>query len=653
MRLALSACLAALLAVAGAGAAVQIVDDSPGAGFRLSGTLTAPRAALAKGSIRLVFEQRDARNYSYLNLAGEQARFHRVVNGVDTPVGVGGPIYRGQAGDQLPFALHRLDWQTTFLCNHVVSARAEDAGPAGGGAGYEVNGAGLSVTAPEAQPTEDIFLADDFMRAGEETGGWTTVTGKWENNQQGSKSSRSANAFSYRSVGDAPALTVVGYPFWSDYSTQVAVRCDGSGAVGLAAGFADEKNYVRLRWTSARQPDGGTCRLQRVLDGQVTDLTPPLPGGFREKVWYKLQLAVAGGKVLGWIDDVPLFEVAEPTGGEGKVGLWTEPGEEHDPLGGALFDDLVVRSWPYFGEDFVVPSQGRWEAVGAPWQLGTGGFGAAPADGLLLAGPADWSEVCFEADAQAERGAVGVVVHRTAQGGYYALRAGRDEVALVKVAGGKATVLDRAAPGVAPGKPHRLALEWEDGLLRGRVDGQERLESFDLEFPAGRCGLLAEGSAGARFTTIRARFRPTFYNPPPTVPEEFAKDPYMTEWASPGAAWVKVDNSPVRWHKGFFYGDRKIRFTVPGFGTQAGQAQIILGAPDTTTQDAWRLVVGLATAEPKLTLRLLHGEQVLGEAKPAVQSDQPAVVFELRGRFLLVWVDDQCVLSCKVTGDNP
>lgn len=631
-------------------AAIQIVEPDLGAGYRFSGTLTAPREALTKGEARLVFDYHDPQNTYYLKLTSDRAEFHRVLNGQDEAIGTAGPVYRGSAA-ALPFSLQRVAWGMTFFCNQVAAARAEDRSLEPGSVGYDLRGDGLAVTGAQVQPTEDIYFADDFMRADEQFGGWAPLFGQWANNQQGSKSSRSANAFSFRSGSESPALAAAGYPFWTDYCVQAAVRCDGHGAVGLAVGVVDEQHYLRLRWTSRRQADGGTCRLQRVFRGKVTDLGPAIPGGFRDKVWYKLQVALSGGKLLAWIDDTPLFEVTEPALGEGRVGLWSEPGPgDAEETGGALFDDVIVRSWPYFADDFLVSSSHRWVPRGDAWQLGTGedGVAAAPTTGWLLAGADDWSQVDWQARAQATSGALGLLLNASLDGNGYGLRAAVEKLELVRYDHGSPTVLSHTTPGLPAGQPHRLAMSLNDGLLRVKVDGVYRLEAFDLSYTHGRCGLLAESSQGAWFDQVRGRFAPSFYRLPPALPAEFEIDPYMTDWASPGAAWVKVPDSDARWHKGFFYGDRTVKFEVPGVGSQTGKVQIILGASSTTAPDAWRLEMVLAKDDPKLTLRLLRGDQLLAEAMPKNPSEQPKVVFELRGRYLLVWVDGTAVLTYAV-----
>jgi hypothetical protein len=629
------------------GSGVQLVEGDGSQSYRVSGVLTAPVAALATGEARIVFDYQDARNYCAVRLAREQAQFERVKDGKAQPLGVAGTLRRGTPPEVLNFSLQRGEWAMAFVCNQVVAARAEDRGLPPGRIGHLLQGAGLEMTKLSApQAIEEIYFADDFMRADENLGGWEVALGKWQNNQQGSKTSRSANAFSFRSLGEGPSLAVHGQPFDREYVVQAAVRCDNDGAVGLAVGCQDPNHYYRLRWTAAGHADGGACRLQRVFGGKVIDLAPPVPGGFRPKVWYKLQLALAGGWLYGWIDDTPLFEVAAQCFAEGKVGLYTEPGREDDAeTAGALFDDVIQRSWPLFSDDFLAPAAGRWTAVGAPWELKTGrdGGAVAPVTGLLV-GPAAWEDPTFEADVTYASGTVGLVVGRQPDGRGYGLLMRSDSAQIVRFeAGGKRTVLATAAKGIAQGETHRLTLSADSGLLQASVDGAPVLDALDLGCEAGACGLLCEQAGGARFGRVRARFRPTFFMPAPTLPADFVQDRYMTSWASPGAAWTQVEGSSARWHKGFFYGDRRLHFQIPGVGKQEGKIVVALCAKDTAATDGVRVTLALTKESKEIGLAVVEGDKPRGEAKVKVEGETPDVVVELRGRHVVVQFDGKVV----------
>jgi hypothetical protein len=642
--------------------AVTFVGATSEVNYRVAGAIVASPAALAGGEARLLFDYQSPESHYELRLAGEQAQFYRVKGGQSVPLGQSGKVRREAGSAKLAFSLQRRDWEMLFICNKVVCARAEDRSIAPGKVGWSVKGEGLSIEGVgPPQPVEELFFTDDFMRTGDQLGGWQALSGKWAINQQGSRASRSAKAFTYRSLGGGECLTVHGKPFDCDYVAQCAVRCDNDGAVGLAVGVQDAGNYYRLKWTSAESADGGTLRLQRVLDGQVTDLTPAIPGGFQPRVWYKLQLTLAGGWVYGWIDDVPQFEVAAPGFAEGLIGLWSIPGpNEEEQTAGANFDAVVERAFPLLVDDFTRPAAGRWTAVGPAWDLRYGnqgpagaGLAAAPAGGQLLCGGDSWQNASFETDVSYSGGTVGLVACRQPDGQAYAALVTPDHAQLARLGGGAPQILASVNRGLPTGSWRRLGLSAEDGLLRLSLDGELVLDAYDNKFSQGPCGLLTDGAKGAVFTNVRAQFRPTNYTLPPTLPAEFVTDRYMTTWASPGAAWIGVEGSGARWHKGYFYGDRKVHFQIPGVGQQEGKVTVSLGAKDTTALDGYRLVVTLKKGKQELGLSLLYGDRGLGSATAAADNDTPEVDFELRGHFVLVLVGGKVVLAQRLIEEKP
>lgn len=650
---ALAALVLALSALGAQTPAVQLKDAEGSANFQVAGVVTGSVAALAAGEVRLVFDYQDASNYYYLGLLRDYAQFYRLRDNQSLALGVGGTLRREKGSDELKISLQRSDWGLAAVCNKVVVARAEGRTWPGGKLGTWVRGDGLSATLKDPQSLEDIFFSDDFMRTGENFGGWEFAEGKWQNNQQGTKTSRSANAFTFRSVGGAPLVAAHGHAFDRDYVVQCAMRCDNNGAVGLVVGYQDDANYYRLRWSAADAADGGTCRLQRVFGGKVTDLTPALPGGFQARTWYKLALSLAGGYIYGWIDDVPLFEVAAQAFGEGKIGLYSEPGNNEDVTNaGATFDDVVERSWPLFADDFTAPSQNRWG--GANWKLApavSGGQAIAPAGGQLLCGTTDWQDTTFEADATCASGNVGLVSCRQPGKGY-GLLAGPAGCQLVRFDGEQRVVLAKSAKALTAGATHRLSLSVDAGLLRAGWDGETVLEAFDQTTPAGPCGLWTEGSTGASFARVRCLFRPASYQLPPFLPPDFVQDRYMTAWASPSAAWIQESGTGPRWHKGFFYGDRKVHFSIPAVKTQEGKVTIALGASSTGNLDGYVLTVTLAKGAD-VALALSQGKTALREAKAKPEGEAAEVVFELRGKVVLVAVDGKVVLSQSVSEEKP
>lgn len=628
------------------------VDGQAGYEYRWTPVVSASPAALAAGAVRLLLDWQDADNTYYLDLRGDQATFGLRQGGVERQIGVGGPIRRGLGGDTLNLSIQRAEGSWALYVNHVRAAAAEGRAWDGGQCGWQIAGEGVGVQAGVLQNLEELFFADDFMRTDEQLGGWTTALGAWENNQQGSKVSRSANAFSFRSVGGETCLVTHGNAYDRDYRAQVAVASESSGAVGLVVGYQDPNNYYLLRLTSASHPDGGTARLVRVFEGQRVDLTPAVPGGYQPDTWYQLELLLAGGWLRAWIDQRPLFEVAAQCFGEGLVGLYSEAavGETaSDAHAGALFDDVIQRSWPLFEDAFVDHAHNaRWGAPGG-WEQTTRGDGltalALPATGEATFGAESWYDPTVSADFWAQSGAVGLALGEAR----YRVWLDAGEVRLEGSDGG---VVARAPFARGGEGPWRLEVTADAGLLRVSVDGREALTSWVGAPVEGRAALLSAGAAGAAVSDVRAGFRPAWFSLPPALPAEFVEDRYMTTWAAPGAAWVRVPDSPLRWHKGFFFGDREVNLTVPEIGQQAGTVTIYLGAGESDTPTGYAVEVSLQRDSQQLGLRVLRdGTEVA--AGQAETGDQAALGIALRGGFVVVTVDGTAALSYALPQTNP
>lgn len=134
------------------------------------------------------------------------------------------------------------------------------------------------------------------------------------------------------------ALIVAGYPFWSDYSVECAVRSLGRGEVGLASCVQDADNCLLFTWSADRSPhDLGALRLIRRAGGRAQTLATR-PGGFAPEQPYRLRIAVSGTHVRACVDDVPVLEATVPDVTWGQAGLYAA-----DSLG-AFFDDVRIVS---------------------------------------------------------------------------------------------------------------------------------------------------------------------------------------------------------------------------------------------------------------------------------------------------------------------
>ena len=147
---------------------------------------------------------------------------------------------------------------------------------------------------------------------------------------------------------------------------------------------------------------------------------------------------------------------------------------------------------------------------------------------------------------------------------------------LLKVEGGKQTVLATAPGGYLPGQWYRLAVDTTLDGVRVLVDGQERLTAGGVTPFRGGIGLYAEGINPAVFddvtvyghavkTDLLAEHQQAHLS------ERFTEDHKgMGEWASAGSNWMPLFGAPgFRSHKLDFYGDHWITVPIPALGHSA------------------------------------------------------------------------------------
>ncbi|MBD3176780.1 MAG: hypothetical protein GF320_16500, partial [Armatimonadia bacterium] len=136
------------------------------------------------------------------------------------------------------------------------------------------------------------------------------------------------------------AMATTGYPFWTDYYVESAIRSEGASAIGLVAlcesapAEGTSGNFIAARWTSQMDlsPDGDKLQIVKVADG-VQEVLAEAGGGFVPMQWYRLRLAV-GEDITVSIDGREALSIPNDSGyGRGRLGLYSEG------FGGARFDD--------------------------------------------------------------------------------------------------------------------------------------------------------------------------------------------------------------------------------------------------------------------------------------------------------------------------
>ncbi len=476
------------------------------------------------------------------------------------------------------------------------------------------------------QPIEPIKFDDDFMRVASEVAlkdalsnpragvringlqlqesiwsvaaGRFATTGLTENAE--ALVAQSANPFAFRPLDLGANCALSGRPFWSDYSAQVSVQPQGASEIGLLVYAQNAKNYLGMFWSDKSGP-----QLRAVVDGKVTilDNAPNFPP-FETHQWNRLRLDVAGVALRGFIDDAEVLRARTGLFGRGQVGLWAKlPRIGDEKKGeGALFDDAAVRSALDFSDDFGKIVPGRWTTIAGGWNL----VGAArPRDArgaYAVMGESDWTGYRATANLRVPQGgAAGLLIHHVAGKGAYWLRVtgtkaklpGAGKAQIVLIGNGKTKVLGEKSLGNrADNSKGHWSFGDENGYISAKLDDELIVDAFDVSLKVGRAGITAQNGTGLSPSQTVAELD-DFAVEFPENASKWAKVPDLYEvetqaetmggWSTPQGFWVARpgDAKPAAgtipaggtipnltptnavWHKGEFFGEEDVNFTLP------------------------------------------------------------------------------------------
>lgn len=551
-----------------------------------------------------------------------------------------------------------------------VIMEAEDARWPEGKIGYSGGFSDIRV-----QPIESISFADDFMRdakavlvkqaAGSETI-WRAVKGSWatsgltENEQ--AQVQQTTNPFIFKSTAADINMAVAGKPFWSDYTAEVSVKPEGAAEIGLAIYVQDDKNYLLMHWTQ-----NGALQLRAIIDGK-TRVLDEHPGGFDQNQWYRLKFSASAGVLRAWLDDNEVLRARTGLLGRGAVALYAKsPTKEAS----AVFDDVQVKSEEDFLDDFTKPVAGRWQTTSGAWSMRDGARPADARGAFAVMGESTWNDYLASADITLPAdGAAGLVLHQVRGKGAYWLRfagsksklpyAGKAQIVLM--AGPKDTVIGESRIGSQfDGKQTRWNFSAERGYLRASANDKRLVDAFNEEHAAGRPGIFAQN--GATGKPVTSEFEVSFPRARATwakVPDLYTEGPQpltMGGWSTPEGFWLtssmrtgalveagsaKPQAGETLWHKGRFWGEDSVKFTLPAI--EAGKSLDLMfaavpakgGAAFTDTA----MKLSFKVDGDKLSTDLLKGKAALGhgETKIVGAANTQSVEVERRGSFVIVRV---------------
>jgi len=617
------------------------------------------------GNLVVAFDYLDDKNHYLLEIAPKNIALHVVVSGNRRFLGTTPAAWAGSG----QVTLKRRPWLMQVIVDQSAVLTAYDATFDSGKIGVAGTG-GWAWKEPRIQPVEELYFADDFTRTAEQENQWKAASGKWELTASSDKINAknvemSANPFSYSvSAGEGPALSQVGRWFWADYDAQVSVRPAARGTIGLAAYVQDAKNYLAFRWSATEGP--AARQLVQVVDGKTT-VIQAAPGAFLPRQWYRLSIRTSPGFVEAFIDGTLVLKGRNERFAQGGIALLVADS------GQANFDDVLVRSYSYYPQDFLdESSNSAWTANGGKWQGSRDVMTSAAAPDetkgrMFLAGRNDWTGYEFAAAPKVgEAGAGGIIL------GYR----NEKDYALFRWAGAKSTlpykgrqqlvrVLNDTAT-IVSDEPATLSARTTDGHTPLRATLHSGIATIyasddivgqlaDETLAAGRVGLWAEGATPVAFRDVTVFFPPAPL--PPKVASKMASDMLMSAWSSQAGEWPPVLGAEgiEFWNPSDFFGDGAFEYPWRRNGDKPAKLEIALRALRDDFASGYIVRCEGQTQPPALKVSVLRGGQVVKETSmewkelPASQPNAaPAALrIALEGRTVLVSLEEKPILSYR------
>ena len=416
-------------------------------------------------------------------------------------------------------------------------------------------------------------------------------------------------------------------------------------------------------------------RLRR--EGRVTELAraaAPLPGSGGAVVIKRPQ----GGFAVAYNALTVLRGRADLPDG-GRWGVVGAPAAALDkillqPTGAVLFSDDFMRTPgdPPSWEDL----SGKWRVA----QLASARYSAnaftllgsatRPKPALTTAGYWFWEDLTVEASARPSPDAVGFGVGLACQpdGQAYLLRflargAPFGVLQLVRVRGGKETVLDEAPAAAPPQDWHRLALSGVAGRLSGALNGVELVAAEAGDLAHGKIALWVAGPRAVAFDDVEAYSGPRDAQKPVVLSHEaqiadpgaqaFIGDQYMQQWADERDQWLAEGDGV--WHAGHYWGDVALSWELAEGGLRnAAQLHICVPAGGETLSAPAGGAAGChlelaPAAGGQLALTLREGQQARAQKTVAMPAPSGSVALRRAGDTIEALVAGEVVASFAAT----
>ena len=372
---------------------------------------------------------------------------------------------------------------------------------------------------------ERVLVADLTRRVGEWTVHDEGTTGRPSAWRAGSGALVQTSPIQGGSVdGTDPAkpgtCVTAGSPDWADYRLVARMRSDDDEAIGVMFRYVDDDNYYRLSLDAQRS----YRRLVKKEKGVITVLWEAATGYVVGEP-FSLTIDAIGSKLVGYLNDVRLFEVHDSAHAAGKVGLycWANPNARFErvevrrppPEAYTLLHDRFARGdtsgWSFVDEG-TLDKPSKWSVFEGGLRQ-TSDIYSPPNDRDTLsklgtqaiAGDPAWSDVIMSARLRSlDDDAIGLLFRYADAGHYYRFSMDRQRGyrRLIRNVGGVFTLLWEDTFAFEAGRVYELVVAAIGGMLRGYVDGIPVFVVEDGDLPAGRIGLYCWGNSDAQFSDV-------------------------------------------------------------------------------------------------------------------------------------------------------
>lgn len=329
-------------------------------------------------------------------------------------------------------------------------------------------------------------------------------------------------------------IALTGDKSWGDVRIRATLRSVDQDDIGLVFRYADEDSYYRFSMSRVGS------RLVKRTESRTIVLWE-LEVLYALDRSYHLRIDTFCGRLIGYLDDVLLFDVQDPDIRNGRTGFycWRNSGAHFEALDIEKLETSPVLWRPMFNDlnQLQIIDEGAFDSP-SNWSVDDGvllqtsgirstssGSSTLPngclfvlpipyiprrsdilyAGTYALGGLPEWEDIEVSAQLRSDAdGAIGVMFRYQDPDNYYRLSIDRRNGyrRLVKKVGGDVAVLWEDSVVYTIGQSFELTLRSVGNMLWAAIDGVPLFTVYDESLKRGRIGLYCANNPGARFERL-------------------------------------------------------------------------------------------------------------------------------------------------------